>query len=138
MQLFSNKTNMISLFYFRLPKIHFMEKRNGGMSCLLYSFYFHCVKKCPYSELFWSVFSRIRTEYRDIRRDTGRIPPYSIQIRKKADQNNSKYEQLSRSVHLTSYLCFSLKIITLSLWIIDSHQQRVLLKLYSSNQELFQ
>ena len=23
-------------------------------------------KKCPYSELFWSSFSRIRTEYRDI------------------------------------------------------------------------
>ena len=23
-------------------------------------------KKCPYSELFWSVFSRIRTEYGEI------------------------------------------------------------------------
>ena len=24
-------------------------------------------KKCPYLELFWSVFSRIRTEYREIK-----------------------------------------------------------------------
>ena len=27
----------------------------------------HCKKKCPYSELFWSAFSRIRTEYRKMR-----------------------------------------------------------------------
>ena len=30
-------------------------------------FNFKCTKKCPYSELFWSVFSRIRTEYGEIR-----------------------------------------------------------------------
>ena len=30
-------------------------------------------KKCPYSELFWSVFSHIRTEYEKIRE---RITPY--------------------------------------------------------------
>ena len=28
----------------------------------------HCVK-CPYSELFWSAFSRIRTEYSDFLKD---------------------------------------------------------------------
>ena len=33
-------------------------------------------KKCPYSRLFWSVFSHIRTEYREIR---------------SKEQNNSKY-----------------------------------------------
>ena len=27
----------------------------------------HCVKKCPYSEFFWSTFSFIRTEYGEIR-----------------------------------------------------------------------
>ena len=27
----------------------------------------HCFKKCPYSEFFWSVFSRIRTQYGEIR-----------------------------------------------------------------------
>ena len=33
-------------------------------------------KKCPYSEFFWSVFSRIWTEYRVIQN----ISPYSVQI----------------------------------------------------------
>ena len=28
-------------------------------------------KKCPHSELFWSAFSRIRTEYRDVGCQTG-------------------------------------------------------------------
>ena len=37
-------------------------------------------KKCPYSELFWSAFSRIRTEYGE-----------SVRIRENTDQNNSKY-----------------------------------------------
>ena len=32
-------------------------------------------KKSPYSELFYSVFSRIRTEYGEIRRDAARITP---------------------------------------------------------------
>ena len=42
-------------------------------------------KKCPYSELFWSAFSRIRTEYEQIRSNEN------------ADQNNSKYEHFPRS-----------------------------------------
>ena len=44
-------------------------------------------EKCPYSELFWSVFSRIRTEYGKIQH----ISPYSVQIRENTDQNNSEY-----------------------------------------------
>ena len=44
-------------------------------------------KKCPYSELFLSVFSRFRTEYGEILC----ISPYSIQMRQKADQNNYEY-----------------------------------------------
>ena len=44
-------------------------------------------KKCSYSDLFWSAFFRIRTEYREIIR----ISPYSVQIRENADQNNSEY-----------------------------------------------
>ena len=31
-------------------------------------------EKCPYSELFWSAFSRIQTEYGEIRS----ISPYSV------------------------------------------------------------
>ena len=51
-------------------------------------------KKCPYSELFWSAFSRIRTE------DGGIRTPYSVQMEKKADQNNSEYGHFSRNVLL--------------------------------------
>ena len=51
-------------------------------------------KTCPYLELFWSAFSRIRTEYGEIRT----IYPYSVQTRENANQNNSKYGQFSRSV----------------------------------------
>ena len=43
-------------------------------------------KKCPYSELFWSAFFRIRTEYGEIR-----ISPYSVRMRENADQNNSEH-----------------------------------------------
>ena len=57
----------------------------------------HCVKsvhsqqptlreKCPYSELFWSVFSRFRTEYEEILS----IYPYSDRMRENTDQNNSE------------------------------------------------
>ena len=50
-------------------------------------------KKCPYSELFWSVFSRIQTEYREILRTF----PYSVQMRENVDQNNSEYGHFLRS-----------------------------------------
>ena len=40
-------------------------------------------EKCPYSELFWSVFSRIRTEYGEILR----ISLYSVRMRENTDQN---------------------------------------------------
>ena len=42
-------------------------------------------KKCPFLKLFSSAFSRIRTEYGEIRS----ISPYSVQMRENADQNNS-------------------------------------------------
>ena len=51
-------------------------------------------KKCPYLELFWFAFSRIRTEYEEIRS----ISPYSVRMRENADQNNSEYGHFSRSV----------------------------------------
>ena len=43
---------------------------------------------CPYSELFWSSFSRIRTEYEEI----------PVQMLENADQNNSEYGHFLRSV----------------------------------------
>ena len=44
-------------------------------------------KKRPYSELFWSTFSRIQTEYGAILR----VSPYSVRMRENADQNNTEY-----------------------------------------------
>ena len=51
-------------------------------------------EKCPYSELFWSGFSLIWTEYWEIRS----ISLYSVRMRGNADQNNSEYGHLLRSV----------------------------------------
>ena len=51
-------------------------------------------KKCSYTELFWFVFSRIRTKYGDMRS----ISPYSVRMRESMDQNNSEYGQFLRSV----------------------------------------
>ena len=49
-------------------------------------------EKCPYSELFWSAFSRIRTEYGEIR-SAG-----EIRMQENAGQNNSEYGHFLRSV----------------------------------------
>ena len=44
-------------------------------------------KKYPYSELFWSVFTRIRIEYGEIIW----ISSYSVRMPENANQNNSEY-----------------------------------------------
>ena len=59
---------------------------------------------CSDSRLFWSVFSRIRTEYREILR----ISPYSVRMRENTDQNNSEYGHFLRSVK-TVYKCDTLR-----------------------------
>ena len=51
-------------------------------------------EKCLYSELLWSAFSPIRTEYGEVLR----ISPYWIWMRENADQNNSEYGHLLGSV----------------------------------------
>ena len=53
-------------------------------------------EKCPYSELFWSVFSRIPIEYGEIQS----ISPYLVRMRENADQNNSEYEHFLRRMKL--------------------------------------
>ena len=50
-------------------------------------------KNCPYSELFWSTFPHIRTEYGEI----WSIYLYSIRMRENADQYNSEYGRFSSS-----------------------------------------
>ena len=44
-------------------------------------------KKCPYSEFFWSLFSRIRTEYENLQS----ISLYSVRMQENADQKSSEY-----------------------------------------------
>ena len=49
--------------------------------------------KCPYSELLWSTFFRIRTEYGEILR----VSPYAVRMKENMDQNNSEYGHFLRS-----------------------------------------
>ena len=53
-------------------------------------------EKCLYAELFWSLFSRIRTEYGKILC----ISPYSIRIGGNTQQSNSEYRHFSRRARL--------------------------------------
>ena len=50
---------------------------------------------CPYSEFFWPVFSRIRTEYGEIRS----ISPHSVRLRENTDQ-----KKLHKVTRKTPYL----------------------------------
>ena len=52
------------------------------------------MKKFPYPEFLWPVFSHIRTEYGEID-----ISPYSVWRRKKTKQKNFEYRHFLRSVH---------------------------------------
>ena len=56
-------------------------------------------KKCPYSELFWPAFSRIRTEYGEIR-----ISPYSVRMWEMVDQNNSEHGHFLQSALIIKLL----------------------------------
>ena len=56
-------------------------------------------EKSQFSELFWSAFSRIWTEYGEIRS----IFPYSVRMRENANQNNSEFGHFSRSVRDNVY-----------------------------------
>ena len=49
-------------------------------------------QKCPYSELFWSVFSCIQTEFGEILH----ISLYAVRMRANVDQSNPEYGHFSR------------------------------------------
>ena len=57
-------------------------------SIVSYSSTYALRKKCPYSELFWSAFSRVFLL---------RISPYSVRMRGNAEQNNSECGHFLRS-----------------------------------------
>ena len=53
-------------------------------------------KNVLYAEFFWSVFSRIRIEYRNLQNKS----PCWVQMRENADQKNSEYGLLLRSLYI--------------------------------------
>ena len=55
--------------------------------------YYTLCEKCLYSELFWSIFFRIRTEYGEMLR----ISPYLVRMHENTDKNNSEYGHFLRS-----------------------------------------
>ena len=55
---------------------------------------------------FWSIFSRIRTEYGKIHW----ISLYSVPMRENRNQKNSKYEHLSRSDYLSAIIVYDNRI----------------------------
>ena len=67
-------------------------------------------ENCPYLEFFWSVFSRIWTEYWEILR----ISPYSVRVRENASQKNSKYGHFSLSVYFNIFQ-FSAAFVTIEI-----------------------
>ena len=54
----------------------------------------HCVKSVHIRSFFWSVFSRIQTEYKEI---LG-ISPHLVRMRENTDQKNSVFGHFSRSI----------------------------------------
>ena len=55
-------------------------------------------EKCLYSELFWSVFSRIWTEYGEIESfQYGYFTEHAVRMRENADYNSSEYRHFLRS-----------------------------------------
>ena len=56
-------------------------------------------KKYPYLEFFWSIFSRIWTEYGEMQS----ISPYSERMQENTDQKNSVYGYFSRSVIIKGF-----------------------------------
>ena len=64
-------------------------------------------KKCLYSELLWSIFFHIWTEYKDIRS----ISSYSVLMQENMDQNNSEYGHFSSSEIFRTILCIQSKSI---------------------------
>ena len=67
----------------------------------IHSVKYHCVKNVQIQSFFWSLFSRIRTKYRDLFRRS----PHAVRIRENTDQKKNVYLDTFHSVlqfHLVS------------------------------------
>ena len=60
----------------------------------------HCVKSFQIQSYFWSVFSCIRIEYRDLLRKS----PYSIRIQENIDQKKTQYLHTFHTVKINATL----------------------------------
>ena len=92
-------------------KLHLYQRDNRNFGLVLF-FYFSIKfqlflyfskkllrKKCSYSDLFWSAFSRIRIKYGEIYfLEILLISLYSVRLWENADQNNSECGHFPRSV----------------------------------------
>ena len=91
-------------FFFFKRVIHLFEKDCcDHTKKIFFEFFFKMIalrEKCLYSELFWSAFSRIWTEYGEIRS----ISPYSVRMRENRDQNHTEYGHFSCSGSFRSFL----------------------------------
>ena len=108
-----------------IQKFYLFSKEMGGNLLVAFPQLNTLCEKCPFPEFLWSVFSRIRTEYGEIRS----ISPYSVRMRENADQKISEYRHFSRSDGVTpfNYLTY---IITenstcfCTLWSLDLEPKR--------------
>ena len=60
-----------------------------------------CVKSVQIESFFWSLFSRIPTEYKDLQSKS----PYSVRIRENTDHINSELRHLPCSDFFLKWLC---------------------------------
>ena len=83
-------------------------------------------EKYPYSELFWSVFSSIWTEYGELRN----ISPYSVRMPENTDQNNTEYGHFLRS----GFFSINLKSLSSVLYIFTGfHRSSVVISITASD-----
>ena len=81
-----------------IQKLQNYSQIYASMNCSVHKS-LHCLKSL---EFFWSVFSRIRTEYGEM----WSISPYSVRMGENTDQKKSKYGHFSGSV-IDKYFCSS-------------------------------
>ena len=94
--------DIVSLYVFDVDKLLMVGgvpiQRNHGQKRIKY-LHMSVRKKCPYSELFWSAFSRSRTKYGEIQS----ISSYSVRMWENAVQNNSEYGHFLPSAYCNKF-----------------------------------
>ena len=91
--LVSTKVKLMHLCFKSTPDV---------LKCIL-----HCVKRVQIRSFFWSVFSRVQTEYGEILC----ISPYSVRMRENTDQKKLFIGHISRSI-VSCFLYDTGKIVT--------------------------